>query len=234
MAARYFVDWTNLLLTCEGVADNNIASHPSASEYLLDSVIILLVANKRQQGLAVWISIPLQYRKGRLIQWHLDCQRMPSFSLACDIVHFAIDDVGCCQRPQVAYSTANAAMEHEDVALHLKTWTVTQVGILDLAALFNAYIIGRAIDVLCDLEPPERVVGGQALIDCPDIECLEFLEESINRILATLPRETALRHLFNNHRELQEQLMLIPDVVFKVMQQQLVKAIESQFELGVE
>ena len=142
MAARNLVDWTNLLLTCEGVADNNIASHPSASEYLLDSVIILLVANKRQQGLAVWIGIPLQYRKGRLIQGHLDSQRVPSFSLACDVVYFAIDDVGCCQRPQVADSTANAAMKHEDVSLHLKTRAVTQVGILDLAALFNAYIVG--------------------------------------------------------------------------------------------
>ena len=61
-----------------------------------------------------------------------------------------------------------------------------------------------------------------------------ILEESIDRVLAPLPRKTALRNLFDNHRELQEQLMLIPDVVFKVMQQQLVKAIESQLELGVE
>lgn len=43
VAACNLVDWTYLLLTREGVADNNITSHPSASEYLFDSIIILLI-----------------------------------------------------------------------------------------------------------------------------------------------------------------------------------------------
>ena len=47
VAARNLVDWANLLLTCEGVADNNIASHPSACEYLLGHRITEVVDFQR-------------------------------------------------------------------------------------------------------------------------------------------------------------------------------------------
>ena len=92
---------------------------------------------------------------------------MSGFGLACDVMHSTIDDIGLSEISQIAHTATDAAVEHKDVALHLKSRIFAQVGILNLVTFIDGDIIGAAIDILRNLILSERIVDCYTFIDCP-------------------------------------------------------------------
>ena len=67
---------------------------------------------------------------------------MSGFGLACDVMHSTIDDIGLSEISQIAHAATDAAVEHENVALHL------QPRIIALADWKYPVLLGSCADQL--------------------------------------------------------------------------------------